>query len=168
MSFYNFWTPKKYILKQKGGDQDFTCGLFVRVEITHKVKSRLPSLWFSHVLFCQIFSSSSKVALTKLLEFFLYISTYFPYHSPINKHKFQILFQKVQLFWEGYKNVRNCPNGFEIYLANVETIRTIAHIFLAFSEKLNFKSSTCDLYTMTLEAGAGLTIRIWTAAASPA
>ena len=29
-------------------------------------------------------------------------------------------------------------------------------------------SSMCDLYTMTLEAGAGLTIRIWTAAASPA
>ena len=40
---------------------------------------------------------------------------------------------KVQLFWEGHKN------GFEIYLANTKTIRTIAQIFVAFSEKLNFK-----------------------------
>ena len=46
---------------------------------------------------------------------------------------------KVQLFWEGHKNVRNRPYGFEIYLVNVKTIRTIAHIFVAFSEKLNFK-----------------------------
>ena len=46
---------------------------------------------------------------------------------------------KVQLFWEGHKNVRNRPYGFEIYLVNVKTIRTIAQIFVAFSEKLNFK-----------------------------
>ena len=46
---------------------------------------------------------------------------------------------KVQLFWEGHKNVRNCPYGFEIYLVNVKTMRTIAQIFGAFSEKLNFK-----------------------------
>ena len=46
---------------------------------------------------------------------------------------------KVQLFWEGHKNVRNRPYGFEIYLVNVETMRTIAQIFVAFSEKLNFK-----------------------------
>ena len=34
--------------------------------------------------------------------------------------------------------MRNRPYGFEIYLVNVKTIRTIAHIFVAFSEKLNF------------------------------
>ena len=45
---------------------------------------------------------------------------------------------KVQLFWEGHKNVRNRPYGFEIYLVNVKTMRTIAQIFVAFSEKLNF------------------------------
>ena len=45
---------------------------------------------------------------------------------------------KVQLFWEGHKNVRNCPYGFEIYLANVKTVRTIAQIFVAFAEKLDF------------------------------
>ena len=45
---------------------------------------------------------------------------------------------KVQLFWEGHKNVLNRPYGFEIYIVNVKTIRTIAHIFVAFSEKLNF------------------------------
>ena len=43
---------------------------------------------------------------------------------------------KVQLFWEGHKNMRNRPYGFEIYLVNV--IRTISQIFVAFSEKLNF------------------------------
>ena len=36
--------------------------------------------------------------------------------------------------------MRNRPYGFEIYLENVKTIciRTIAHIFVDFSEKLNF------------------------------
>ena len=51
----------------------------------------------------------------------------------------QDLTAKVQLFWEGHKNVRNRPYGFEIYLVKVKTIRTIAHIFVAFSEKLNLK-----------------------------
>ena len=45
---------------------------------------------------------------------------------------------KVQLFWGDNKNVRNRPYGFKIYLVNVKTIRTIAQIFVAFSEKLNF------------------------------
>ena len=49
-------------------------------------------------------------------------------------------FIKVQLFWEGHKNVRNHPYGFEIYLVNIKTIRTIAQIFVAFSEKLNFNT----------------------------
>ena len=34
--------------------------------------------------------------------------------------------------------MRNRPYGFEIYLVNVKTIRTITQIFVAFSEKLNF------------------------------
>ena len=45
---------------------------------------------------------------------------------------------KVQLFWEGHKNVLKRPYGFEIYLVNVKTMRIIAQIFVAFSEKLNF------------------------------
>ena len=45
---------------------------------------------------------------------------------------------KVQLFWEGHKNLCNLPHGFEIYLENVKTIRKISQIFVAFSEKLNF------------------------------
>ena len=45
---------------------------------------------------------------------------------------------KVQLFWEDHKNMRNCPDDFDVYLVNVKTIRTIVHIFVAFSEKLNF------------------------------
>ena len=45
---------------------------------------------------------------------------------------------KVQLFWEGHKNMRNRPYAFEIYLVNVKAMRTIAQIFVAFSEKLNF------------------------------
>ena len=35
---------------------------------------------------------------------------------------------KIQLFLEGYKNLRNRPYGFDIYLENVKTIRTIAQI----------------------------------------
>ena len=38
---------------------------------------------------------------------------------------------------ETHKNVRNRPHGFDIKL-NFKTIRTIAHIFVASSEKLNF------------------------------
>ena len=45
---------------------------------------------------------------------------------------------EVQLFWEGHKNLRNLPHGLDIYLVNVQTMRTIAQIFVAFSEKLNF------------------------------
>ena len=45
---------------------------------------------------------------------------------------------KVQIFWEGHKNLRNLPRGFDIYLVNVKTMRKIAQIFMAFSEKLNF------------------------------
>ena len=31
---------------------------------------------------------------------------------------------KVQLFWEGHKNVGKRPCGFEIYLVNAKTIKT--------------------------------------------
>ena len=34
--------------------------------------------------------------------------------------------------------MRNRPYGFEIYLVNVKTMRTIVQIFVVFSEKLNF------------------------------
>ena len=46
---------------------------------------------------------------------------------------------KVQLFLEGHKILRNLPHGFDIYLVSVKTMRKIAQIFVAFSEKLNFK-----------------------------
>ena len=45
----------------------------------------------------------------------------------------------------------NPPDGFDIYLVNVKTIRTIAHIFVVFSEKLNFinmnmiKNHECEI-----------------------
>ena len=44
---------------------------------------------------------------------------------------------KVQLFWEGHKNLRNHPDLLT-NLVHVKTIRMIAKIFVAFSEKLNF------------------------------
>ena len=56
----------------------------------------------------------------------------------IQKRRF---FSKVQLFWEDHKHVRNRPYGFEIYLVNDKTMRTIAQIFVAFSEKLNFSAA---------------------------
>ena len=37
--------------------------------------------------------------------------------------------------------MRDRPYGFEIYLVNVKTMRVIVQIFVAFSEKLNFKVS---------------------------
>ena len=43
--------------------------------------------------------------------------------------------------------MRNCSYGFEIYLVNVKTIRTIAHIFVAFSEKLNFTDIASIFYS---------------------
>ena len=46
---------------------------------------------------------------------------------------------KVQLFWEGHKNLHNLPHGFDIYLVSVKTMRKIAQFFVAFSEKLNFR-----------------------------
>ena len=45
---------------------------------------------------------------------------------------------KAQLFWEGHKNLGNLPHGFDIYLVIVKTMRKIAEIFVAFSEKLKF------------------------------
>ena len=45
---------------------------------------------------------------------------------------------KVQLFWEGHKNLLNLPHGLDVYKAIVKTLRKIAQIFVAFSEKLNF------------------------------
>ena len=38
------------------------------------------------------------------------------------------------------KNLRNLPYGFDIYLVNIKTMRKIAQIFVAFSEKLNFNT----------------------------
>ena len=35
--------------------------------------------------------------------------------------------------------MRDLPHGFDNYLVNVKTMRKIVQIFVAFSEKLNFK-----------------------------
>ena len=46
---------------------------------------------------------------------------------------------KVQIFWEGHENVLNRPYCFDVYEVNFKTINPYpAHIFVAFSEKLNF------------------------------
>ena len=55
-------------------------------------------------------------------------------HAARGMQNLQIVF-KVQLFWEDHKNVCNRPYGFEIYLENVKTMRTIAQIFVAFLRK---------------------------------
>ena len=36
--------------------------------------------------------------------------------------------------------MHNRPHGFDIFKVNIKTIRTIAHIFVVVSEKLNFKN----------------------------
>ena len=57
-----------------------------------------------------------------------------------NKNVFEwiIFYFKVQLFWEVHKNLRNLPHGLNGYLVDVQTMRKIVQIYLAFSEKLNF------------------------------
>ena len=47
---------------------------------------------------------------------------------------------KVQLFLEGHKNLRNLPHGFDVYRVNFKTMRKIVQIFVAFSDKVNFKN----------------------------
>ena len=54
--------------------------------------------------------------------------------------KKKILHVKVQLFWEDGKYLRNLPHGLDIYLVIVQTMRKIVQIFVAFLEKLNFKT----------------------------
>jgi len=62
-----------------------------------------------------------------------------------NQAKSQIMFHKVQLFWKGFKNLRNLSHGFDIY--------KIVHIFVAFSEKVNFKQSpNARLYFKVFES----------------
>ena len=58
---------------------------------------------------------------------------------------------KVQLFWEGHKNLRHPPYDFDIYLVNVKTIRRIAQIFVAFSEKLNFVHTFIQKFASKLQ-----------------
>ena len=69
---------------------------------------------------------------------------------------------KFSFFWVGHKNVYSLPYGFEIYLVNVKTMRTITQIFVAFSEKLNFTrpvaQSICNhyIYILVLKTWVGL------------
>ena len=49
----------------------------------------------------------------------------------------QCYVHKVQLFWEGHKNLLNLP-CLMVLTFNVKTMRQSAQIFVAFSEKLNF------------------------------
>ena len=67
------------------------------------------------------------------------VGTYWYIHIVNNKYvSDNIHIGKVQLFWEGYKNLRHPPYGFDVYLINVKTIRRRAQFFVAFSERLNF------------------------------
>ena len=48
---------------------------------------------------------------------------------------------KVKLFLEGHKILRNLPYSLDVYWVNLQTMKKI---FLAFSEKLNFKAPLID------------------------
>ena len=48
-----------------------------------------------------------------------------------------IWFLKFSFSEKATKKLRNLPHGFDIYLVNVKTTRTIVQTFVAFSEKLN-------------------------------
>ena len=47
--------------------------------------------------------------------------------------------------------MRNLPYGFDIYLVNVNTIRQVAQIFVAFSEKLNFNDHPNSIVVVSKE-----------------
>ena len=57
---------------------------------------------------------------------------------------------KVQLFCEGHKNLCNLSHDFDVYWENVKNMWKIAQIFVAFSEKLNFKSVIFLILTVFL------------------
>ena len=57
-----------------------------------------------------------------------------------------------------HKNVGDRPFGFEIYLVTVKTMRTIAQIFVAFSEKLNFN---VDIDLKTLHLAKKKCVKYW-------
>ena len=59
-------------------------------------------------------------------------------YKTVSNNTYIVLACKVQLFWEGHKNLHHPPYGFDIYLVNGIIIRMIVQIFVAFSEKLNF------------------------------
>ena len=90
----------------------------------------------------QTLSKFQKILSLWLFKFFKRSKIY--HYSTISSVVFSTILMKMrtvhkyQLFWEGHKNLYNLPHGFEIYLVNVKTIRQIAQIFTAFSEKLNF------------------------------
>ena len=67
------------------------------------------------------------------------VRSFFWKNPRIPKSPFEIIWPLKQLFWEGHKNLLRPPHGFDIYLVNVKIIRRMAQIFVAFSEKLNFK-----------------------------
>ena len=50
-------------------------------------------------------------------------------------------FSKIQLFWEGHKNLTQSSSRFWHYLVTLKPWGRLQHIFVAFSEKLNFNKS---------------------------
>ena len=103
----------------------------------------------SNLLFTPFFDFSGKKEI--LMTWQLLILGFL--QDPCPKIKWNNLrFIKVQLFWEGNKNLRYVLFGFDIYLVSVKTMRKIAQIFVAFSEKLNFIRQKPFLLSVTNSA----------------
>ena len=74
---------------------------------------------------------------TKFCKIFTLLLSYaVPVKSELKNLRVGKKLKQIQLFWEGKKNLQHLPHGFDV---NVNTMRKIAQIFVAFSEKLNFK-----------------------------
>ena len=95
-----------------------------------------PLIHFDTTLHCDMYAGILKVESTFLLRIFTVLKLL--YDSSVRPFKW--LLGKVQLFWKGHINLPNLPYDFDIYLVNIKTIRLIAQILVAFSEKLNFNS----------------------------
>ena len=106
-------------------------------------KSQSPYPFFAHVQYCIDGTNTKaiqKIRKGKVQNEAICDPIIMEVESIIEKSslKSRFIIVKGQLFWEDHKNLHNPPYGFEIYLVNVKTIKMIAHIFVAFSEKLNF------------------------------
>ena len=91
------------------------------------------------------------IIIVGFLDNFVKLRSIFDQWSNLHFGRFECLYNqkfictlkvKVQLFWEGHKNLRNLPHGFDIYLVTSKPYWQIPQI----AEKLNFIYVLKEIY----------------------